>query len=231
MSDFEQVPFSDFSAIEFAENPENRCPCILLLDVSGSMSAGMFSTKGPIDDLNEGVRLFKSELEKDSLAAKRVEISIVTFGGDVKIAQEFSTVDEFHPYDFKATGLTPMGEAIETAIGLLRDRKSQYQANGIKYYRPWIFMITDGGPNDDVTRAMELIRNGEAAKEFAFFGIGVKDADMNILKELSVRAPLKLQGVKFNELFSWLSSSLSSVSRSRPGESVALPSPEGWAEI
>jgi len=38
--------------VEFAENPEPRCPCVLLLDVSGSM-AGQ-----PINELNEGIQLF-----------------------------------------------------------------------------------------------------------------------------------------------------------------------------
>jgi hypothetical protein len=54
MSDqFNQVPFSD---AEFAENPEQRCPCILILDVSGSMSGK------PIDELNEGLQSVKTEL-------------------------------------------------------------------------------------------------------------------------------------------------------------------------
>lgn len=34
MSDFEQIPFG---AAEFADNPEPRCPCLLLLDTSVSM--------------------------------------------------------------------------------------------------------------------------------------------------------------------------------------------------
>lgn len=33
--DFSQEPFSE---VEFIENPEPRCPVLLLLDVSGSMS-------------------------------------------------------------------------------------------------------------------------------------------------------------------------------------------------
>ena len=36
MADFEQIPFG---ASEFAENPEPRCPCLLLLDTSASMAA------------------------------------------------------------------------------------------------------------------------------------------------------------------------------------------------
>ena len=35
MSEFDQVPFAD---AQFAENPEPRCPCLLLLDSSTSMS-------------------------------------------------------------------------------------------------------------------------------------------------------------------------------------------------
>ena len=33
--ELEQIPFA---ATEFAENPEPRCPCLLLLDTSGSMA-------------------------------------------------------------------------------------------------------------------------------------------------------------------------------------------------
>ena len=42
MSTFEQVPIQNetgFGAAEFADNPEPRCPCLLLLDNSGSMAA------------------------------------------------------------------------------------------------------------------------------------------------------------------------------------------------
>ena len=46
MDEFEQQPFSD---VEFVENPEHRCPVILLLDTSYSMSGA------PIVELNGGL--------------------------------------------------------------------------------------------------------------------------------------------------------------------------------
>jgi uncharacterized protein YegL len=218
-SNFEQQPFGD---IGFADNPENRCPVVLLLDTSGSMSGA------PIQQLNEGLQVFRDELFADSLAAKRVEAAIVTFG-PVNVATEFTTVQNFFAPTLSTTGDTPMGAAIERAISLLADRKAAYKTNKIGYYRPWIFLITDGGPTDSVARATQLIREGEASKQFMFFAVGVEGAKFDALRSIAVREPLKLKGLQFRELFQWLSSSLASVSKSRPNDEVPLPNPSGWA--
>ena len=139
--------------------------------------------------------------------------------------------ETFYPPTLKAQGDTPMGEAIKLGMELVRQRKEEYRANGISYYRPWIFLITDGGPTDHWKSSATAVREGEAANSFAFFAIGVQGANMDILQQISVRQPLKLDGLRFRELFSWLSTSLRSVSRSTPGTEVPLQSPQGWASV
>ena len=95
-----------FAAAEFADNPEPRCPCLLLLDFSVSMAGGK------IEELNAGLRAFEEELKSDSLSAKRVEVAIVTFG-PVLVAQDFTSASQFQAPQLQAQGLTPMGQAIE----------------------------------------------------------------------------------------------------------------------
>lgn len=218
----EQVAFGTDS---FADNPEPRCPCLLLLDTSGSMNGT------PIAELNAGLATFRDELSTDTLAMKRVEVAVVSFGPAVNIENIFHTAPNFFPPNLSADGETPMGAAIKQGLELIRQRKDEYRANGISFYRPWVFLITDGAPTDEWQSAASMVREGESSKAFAFFAVGVKNANMDVLKQISVREPLQLEGLKFRELFQWLSNSMKAVSQSVPGTAVPIAPPSGWAEV
>ncbi len=222
--------------IEIANPQHPHCATILLVDTSGSMQGDK------IRQLNDGLRFFRDDVLGDDLARKRVEVALVTFGGDVTVQQEFSAVDRFNPALLGATGGTPMGGAILEAVEMIRRRKQEYRDRGVDYYRPWIFLITDGEPTDmkpgdpiweDVVRA---VHSGEDAKEFLFFAVGVEPADMELLTKIAPpeRPPVQLRPGRFKDMFAWLSRSQQRVSASKVGEQVALENPagpQGWAEI
>jgi uncharacterized protein YegL len=214
--------------VEFADNPEPRCPCVLLLDTSGSMRGE------PIQALASGLATFREELLKDSLARRRVEVAIVTFGGVVQVVQDFATVDRFQVPALAAEGLTPMGTATLKGLDMVEARKRQYKANGVAYYRPWVFLITDGAPEGEplhlIQQAAVRIRAEEVAKRVAFFAVGVEGADQAQLAALTTRPPLRLRGLRFVDLFVWLSRSTQQVANSRVGDQVALP-PVDWGSV
>ena len=225
MSYSDQIPFVP---PDLVNNPEPRCPCVLLLDTSGSMNGK------PIAELNAGLRTFKDELSADEMASLRVEVALVTFG-PVRVISEFTTADVFHPPTLTTTGDTPMGAAIMQGLDMLEARKNMYKQAGLAYYRPWVFLITDGAPTDSYAAAAQRVREGDNAhrKTFSFFAVGVEGADITKLAQICSpeRPPLKLQGLSFRELFVWLSSSLGGVARSQPGQLVALPAPTGWSAV
>ena len=129
-----------------------------------------------------------------------------------------------------------MGTGINKALDLIEERKATYRANGIAYYRPWVFMITDGEPQGEpphiVETAAARIKEQEESKRVAFFAVGVGGANMDRLRQISYRSPRSLQGLNFDDLFMWLSASLAKISESRPeDESIPLPSDRGWSRV
>lgn len=219
---------------DLVNNPTARVPVCLCLDTSGSMDGQ------PINELNEGVRLFYNAIKEDETALYSAEISIVTFGGNnAECIADFASL-ELQPNAPKlsASGMTPMGEAVNMALDLLERRKDEYKDKGVDYYQPWLVLMTDGEPNGNkselsraINRTVELVNQ----KKLTVFPIGIGAyADMNVLGQFSPkRSPLKLQGLKFREFFEWLSKSVSKTSQSMPGESVKINLEEikGWGEL
>lgn len=192
----------------------------------------------PIVRLNEALGCLAADLSGDSLAMKRVEVAVVNFP-PVQTLHDFSTPDRFVPPKLSTSGGTPLGAAVRHALALIEQRKEYYRAVHIDWYRPWIFLITDGEPDwdDDWRGAAAAARDAEAKNKLSFFAVGVQGADMSVLQAFSARrGPVKLAELNFRDMFIWLSQSLRATANSNshsggdPGEKVKLQ-PVGWAEL
>ena len=206
--DEELIPY-----VEFIDNANERTPCVLVLDCSGSMRGE------PIKQLNIGLKALEKELKDDIDASSRVQILIIkAFGKDqVEISSDWVDAMNFTAPQMEADGLTPLGFAMETALNKINVRKLLYDDCGISSKRPWIFLISDGEPTDyDWERVAKKCREAQENKKVIIHAIGTEEANLEKLAKFSTLPPKRLNGLKFTEFFLWLSRSVSCVSKASP---------------
>lgn len=214
---------------DLVENPTARVPICLVLDVSGSMGGA------PIAELNSGVTMFFDAIRRDDVAQHAAEICIVTFGDSVRKVVDFMSVARQDVPVLSAEGSTPMGQGVTAALEMLENRKQDYKRAGVDYYQPWMVIMTDGAPTDDITQASAQVSMMVKERKLTVFPIAIGEtANMQCLAAFSpTRPPLRLQGLNFSEFFTWLSRSVSRVSQSTPGEEVKLDVDgiQAWGKI
>ena len=224
------------STVDYS-SPNQRTPCVLVLDASGSMETLGSSGKTRIQALNEGIKALEQSLKEDDIALTHVQLAIVSVGGpanDADIMMDWTDAINFQAFPLRTGGATPLGKGLQLGLDLIEQGKQNLRSAGISYTRPWMMVITDGDPTDDHAfwnNAARECKAAETAKKVEVFSIGVEGANLQNLSELSNKPPLMLDGIKFKELFVWLSSSLSAASRSRPGDTMQLPSTDVWRNV
>lgn len=216
--------------VALVDNTEQRTPLVLVLDASGSMAGA------PIAELNRGIRLLEEELKKDVIAAKRVRLLIIQLGGmdECRIIQDWCDAMDFTAPTLEASGTTPVGQAVDLALREIEDEKQRFREAGVAYTRPWLFLMSDGEPTDLWQDAAQTCRDAEAAHKVAVFPIMVEGASEQVMGCFSnngVNAVKMLNGLRFRELFLWLSASMQVVSQSTPGGLAQLPSTDSWASV
>ena len=245
---------NDFSA-EVAENYEEKCLCVLVLDISGSMSEIVDDTGtqdtgktvymdgktynivtggvSKLDNLIIGLRQFYDDIENDETTSQRLEVAVITFNDVVEVVQYPSLITNCKMPKLAASGDTALVDAVNNAIEMVDARKRWYKKTNQPYYRPWIILMTDGEPNEgqDIQTLANRIKIDIEDKRYEFLPIGVDNANMSTLTMLDSRA-LKLKGTKFSAFFKWLSASMSTVVKSAGEQTVDLRSGSSdWMEM
>ena len=213
--------------VEFADNANERTPCVLVLDCSGSMRGE------PIKQLNAGLKALEQELKDDIDASSRVQLLIIkAFGKDeAVISSDWVDAMNFEAPTMEASGLTPLGKAMELALQKIEEQKCLYDSWGITSKRPWIFLISDGEPTDyDWEIVAKNCIAAQNNKKVVIHAVGTQGANLEKLAKFSTIAPKRLTGLKFTEFFLWLSRSVSCVSRAAPNAPDLIEDTGEWDE-
>jgi uncharacterized protein YegL len=216
---------------EFGEPPviinasESHMALVFVLDTSGSMGGP------PIDSLNRNLNRFKDEVIKDKQTRDILDVAIIEFNTSHRVVQEFVPVEYMDTVNLVATGGTTMSPAIREALKMVDERSRFYRRSGSEPYKPWVFLVSDGAPGDNITAVANEIKAMETDGKVSFRSLGVPGYDMATLRLLSGEKVLAIDGADFASFFNWVAKSMRSVSQSSPGEKPQAVPVEGNVQI
>ena len=174
-----------------------RHPVLFIVDVSGEKNRQVVIESGErrrvIDLLNNGLNDFTREISEDPILTRRVDVSLVTFGGNVTIEQQFcpfkNTWGNSGPPTLTAKGSSPMCRAIIEGIEMLREHKDEIVDDGGLYSPASVWLLTEGRPNmtkgEIWETAQNAIRSGIYDEYLSFYAVVYgKDSGIETLAEL-----------------------------------------------
>ena len=149
-------------------------PIFLLLDCSGSMSGEKINT------LNQAVKDMIEDFKGERLSDVNLKICVITFGNTAKVHTELSSLKDLNFVDLVATGMTPLGGALNLASSIIND-KEKVPSKG---YRPVVVLVSDGHPNDTWESALNDFITGKRTSKCEKWALGIgQDADKDMLEK------------------------------------------------
>ena len=159
-------------------------PIFILADTSGSMRGEK------INELNLALREMLNALNDADDIRGKFQLSIVAFGGEVKVIQPLTDINALTLSELTASGNTPMGQAFETVKEMIEDR----EVVSSRAYTPTIVLISDGIPTDCSEEMyhrknyfdwepLKELHSGERSSKCQRLALGIgEDADTDMLK-------------------------------------------------
>ena len=152
---------------------------LLLVDTSASMAGEKICA------VEHAINGFIDEF-KGSYEAECTDICIVSFSDETKIVQPFTCASNLAEIALEASGLTSLWEALSLSIDLLNNQRRLYQQLAITYYKPRIFLITDGTPTDIGDIIIPKLKSDVANNRYGLCVLGLPGYDENLFTFLEV---------------------------------------------
>lgn len=196
-------------------NTVQRQQCMLVLDASDSMNTRDTDSAGTrIELLNDGIKTFVSELRRNKKALVRAQIAVVVVGGakdDARLMLDWTDGEDFEPFPLKVGNKTPLGAGVLLALEKIEEQKKVLSSHGITYFRPWLFVMTDGEPTDAAGTWQTACRTAldyESRNKVLIYSIGIGECNLTKLGQLSTEPPRRLSAADFQKLFNFIPSSI-----------------------
>lgn len=168
----------------FVAREPRALPIFVLADASGSMEGEK------INELNLALREMLNALNTVDDIRGKFLVSVIAFGGDVKVMQPLADIEGLALSELTASGNTPMGEAFNVVKNMIEDRNIVSSRS----YAPTIVLISDGIPTDcpeSIYKSKNLtswgplveLHSAERSSKSQRLALGIgTDADYGMLK-------------------------------------------------
>lgn len=210
---------------------ERHLPVYLLLDTSGSMEGA------PIESVRQGLEQFQREVSGDQFARDVVKVGVITFASDAQLVTGgLVPISAFQPPMLVASGATRLDLAFKVLLESMdRDVVKAVKGGQKGDWKPAVFVLTDGRPNDGTgffitdrlwrpARDAVINRPKGQIKPSVIVAVGCgPDVDDNTLKAISTGMAFRMgtNEAAFVSLFQYLSQSLTS--SVQPGGNIDDP--------
>ncbi len=210
------------------EASDRRLPVYLLLDTSFSMEGE------PITAVEQGVKLLVEDLQSDPMALETAWLSVITFDSDAKQVVPLTEIGDFQMPPLRANGMTSLGAALKLLMDRVDKEVRKQTSNQKGDWKPLIFLMTDGEPNDKWESPADEVRKRRLGNIIAC--AAGPEANERPLKRIT-EIVFKLQDCSEGTLrafFKWVTASVKTTSASvqtQGDQAINLPEPPKDAGI
>lgn len=214
---------------KFVAREPRPLPIFVLADTSGSMRGEK------INELNLALREMVNALNSADDIRGKFQLSVIAFGGNVRIIQPLADISEIALSELTASGNTPMGQTFEVVKEMIEDK----DVVSSRAYTPTIVLISDGLPTDCTEEMyrrknyfdwepLRSLHSGERASRCQRLALGIgEDADVAMLKafidnpEIPVIKTRDSSGI--TKFFRWVTmSTVARMSSVNPNETAVI---------
>lgn len=149
----------------------------LLIDESSSM----YSIKEAAD---MAVEVFFRVLRSFEDVSGVLDLAVGKYNDAYTLVQPFRAVsNSLEAYQISPNGCTRADIAIPAILDVVQEYKhSVLKPNKVAYHRAFVFHVTDGASQGDLTDAANMVRKLEASKSIVFYTIAVPGANIEQIK-------------------------------------------------
>lgn len=154
-----------------------KLPVYIMADCSCSMSGE------PIQAVIQGIKALILDFENDPQAYDTVCLSLIVFDSFTRIMIPMTEIDDFKQPVLQIGGISNFGSALNFLNNYIKKESEDTQKYYNKYFKPVIFIITDGMFTDNWRKNLNIL------KEIEFSNIIMCGAGSNVnennLKEIT----------------------------------------------